>query len=83
MFRGAVGVGNSLLLLLGNNVESKGRIAFTRLLFLNALNITTCKPENPTDGRTAFLPLANMVNYNIYSPTKIGGMRVGLFMISG
>lgn len=33
MFCGAVGAGNSLLLLLGNSVESKGMISVSQLLF--------------------------------------------------
>lgn len=33
MFCGAVGAGNSLLLLLGDSVESKGRISVPQLFF--------------------------------------------------
>lgn len=35
MFRGAVGAGDSLLLLLGDSNESKGRISVPRLLFFS------------------------------------------------
>lgn len=40
MFCGAVGAGNSLLLLLGDSAESKGKVSVPRLLFLATRSVS-------------------------------------------
>lgn len=49
MFCGAVGAGDSLLLLLGDSDESKGRISVPRLLFLSGRTVRFL-PGQSEDG---------------------------------